>query len=255
MDIPAVAKLHDNYDITLVSKTISAGDVMFRGGRDWYFPVGQSAVSCILTSLALTRLSDVKRVLDLPCGYGRVARHLSVVFRTSELYFSDIDREAVDFCSLEFGGKGIYSELDLTRANLPQNIDVIWVGSLFTHLSRSKTYTWLSFLAEHLSPHGVLIATFHGYFTAYNPPQSARVDFDKLQREFNTTGFGFEEYPTDDAVQLGDYGFSIVKPSSILDMADTIPGTRVTCFTERGWASNHDVLTLCRDDRLKPFNL
>jgi hypothetical protein len=77
----------------------------------------------------------------------------------------------------------------------------------------------------------------------------------KLRREFHAMSYGFEAYGSDDAVQLGEYGFSLSKPSCILDMADAIPGTRVIGYTERGWAYNHDVLALCRDDRLKPFNL
>ena len=61
--------------------------------------------------------------------------------------------------------------------------------------------------------------------------------------------------PRDDPVQLGEYGFSMSKPSSILDLADAISGMRVVSYTERGWANNHDILALCRDDRLRPFNL
>ena len=37
-------------------------------------------------------------------------------------------------------------------------------------------------------------------------------------------------------------------------MADSIPNTKVVAYTERGWANNHDVLTLNRSDRLKPWD-
>jgi SAM-dependent methyltransferase len=228
---------------------------MFRGGPDWYYPVGESGVACIFSALMLTRLTKVERVLDLPCGHGRVGRHLRTAFPDAKLYFSDLDTEGVDFCADEFDGTGIYSVPDLTKAKLPRDIDVIWVGSLFTHVGRGKTFAWLSFLVNHLSSHGILVATFHGYFTAQNPPSSARVDLEKLRREFHAMGYGFEAYPSDDPVQLGEYGFSMSKPSSILDMADAISGMRVVSYTERGWANNHDVLALCRDDRLRPFNL
>jgi len=171
------------------------------------------------------------------------------------LYFADLDNEGVDFCAAEFGGTGIYSVPDLTKAPLPRGFDVIWVGSLFTHVNREKTFTWLSFLANHLSGHGILVATFHGYFTAQNMPPNARVDRDRLRQEFDETGYGFATYPSDDPVQLGEYGFSLSKPSTILDMVDSIPGTRVISYTERGWSHNHDVLAVCRDDRLRPFKI
>ena len=255
MDLPAVAECYERYKATSVSQKIHPNDTMFRGGPDWYYPVGESGVACIFSALTLTRLAKVKRVLDLPCGHGRVGRHLRTAFPNAKLYFSDLDTEGVDFCADEFNGTGIYSVRDLTKAKLPRDIDVIWVGSLFTHVSRGKTFAWLSFLVNHLSSQGILVATFHGYFTAQNPPASARVDLEKLRREFHAMGYGFEAYPSDDPVQLGEYGFSMSKPSSILDMADAISGMRVVSYTERGWANNHDVLALCRDDRLRPFNL
>jgi hypothetical protein len=255
VDFLTVAEMYRNYKASTISAVIHPNDGMYRGGADWYFPVGESGVACILSALAQTRLSKVQRILDLPCGHGRVARHLRSVFPDAELYLSDLDKEGVDFCASEFNGAGIYSVPDLTQAKLPYGFDVIWIGSLFTHLSRTKTFQWMSFLSEHLNTNGILVATFHGYFTAQNPPGSARVDIEKLRREFHAMSYGFEAYESDDPVQLGEYGFSVSKPSCILEMADAIPGTRVIGYTERGWAHNHDVLALCRDDRLKPFNL
>ncbi|WP_182585767.1 hypothetical protein [Aminobacter ciceronei] len=45
---------------------------------------------------------------------------------------------------------------------------------------------------------------------------------------------------------------SLSKPSTILDIADSLPGLRAG-YIERGWANNHDVLVLCRNDRLASF--
>jgi SAM-dependent methyltransferase len=226
---------------------------MFRNGAGFYYKVGESGINCILSALSLTHLPGVRRILDLPCGHGRVGRHLRCAFPDAELFFSDIDREGVDFCVSEFGGYGIYSLPDLTQARLPRGLDVIWVGSLFTHVNRSKTQKWLHFLADHLGAHGILVATFHGYFTARNLPRNSGVDPEAMVREFDEIGFGFAPYPRRSGAELDEYGFSIAKPSSIMDMADAIPGTRIVSYTERGWAGNHDVLALCRYDRLLPF--
>ena len=88
--------------------------------------LAKSGVACIFSALTLTRLAKVKRVLDLPCGHGRVGRHLRTAFPNAKLYFSDLDTEGVDFCADEFNGTGIYSVRDLTKAKLPRDIDVIW---------------------------------------------------------------------------------------------------------------------------------
>ena len=42
--------------------------------------VGASAAEAIIAALAAGRLAEVKRVLDLPCGHGRVLRHLVNMF-------------------------------------------------------------------------------------------------------------------------------------------------------------------------------
>ena len=248
-----VGDLYRKYKSIQVNETIHPGDVMYRSGKDWYFPVGESGVKCILSGLTQTNLSQVKRIMDLPCGHGRVARHLRAAFPGAELFFCDLDREGVDFCAAHFSGKAVYSQPDLTKAALPDHLDIIWIGSLFTHLSKRKTSEWIEFLSTKLSHNGIIVATFHGYFTATHPPASARVDIESLRRSFFDTGYGFEAYNPDDPVQLGEYGFSVSRPATIMDIVTSISGTRVSSYTERGWASNHDVLVLCRDDRLRPF--
>lgn len=250
MRLPDVAKLHQNYTSANLIRDVHANDSMFTNGKDWYFPVGESGINCILSALSLTKLNTVNRILDLPCGHGRVARHLRAAFPLAEIYFSDIDEEGVDFCAETFAGQRHYSIPDLTKADVPHGFDVIWVGSLFTHLNRTTTLTWMNYLAERLSTNGVMVATYHGHFAAANTNAGASIDIAKLRREFDITGYGFGSY---DPTQNSEYGFSLSKPSCIIDMANSIPGTRIVSYTERGWAENHDVLALSRDDKLKPF--
>lgn len=253
MHLLDAAAVYKNYQSADLVRDVHANDSMYNNGKDWYFTVGESGIDCILSALALTKLKTVKRVLDLPCGHGRVARHLRAAFPEAELCFSDIDEEGVDYCANTFGGKGVYSVPDLTKVEIPNDFDVIWVGSLFTHINRLKALTWLGYLAERLSENGVLVATFHGYFTAANLDPGPSVDIERIRREFNITGYGSGVYDFLDPAKHGEYGFSLAKPSCTIDMANSIPGTRIVSYTERGWANNHDVLALSRDDRLKPF--
>lgn len=253
MKIEDVNEIYNTYKKADVKKSINTDDSMYISGKDWYFSTGRSGIDCILSGLLSTRLPHVHRIMDLPCGYGRVGRHLRAAFPSAEIFFCDIDRSAVDFCATEFHGHKVYSEPDLTHVPLPTHLNVIWVGSLFTHLSRQKVAEWLGYLSTKLSSDGVIVATFHGYFTATNPPPFLRVNIDDLRRQFHETGYGFEAYKSDDYVRLEDYGVSVSKPSAILDIAAAIPSTRVVSYTERGWAANHDVLVLCKDDRLRPF--
>lgn len=105
-------------------------------------------------------------------------------------------------------------------------------------------------LVDHLSSNGCLIATFHGHFSANVTDFGETIDQKKLKREFDAAGYGYAKYSNFEV----DYGVSLSKPSAILDIADSLPMTKVVCYTERGWANNHDVLTLAKTDRLKPWD-
>ena len=68
----------------------------------------------------------------------------------------------MDFCTAEFNATPVYSQEDIRRVSLDQFFDLIWCGSLFTHLDRDRWPAFLGFFADHLSPGGVLVFTTHG---------------------------------------------------------------------------------------------
>lgn len=255
MDIDAVAVVWERYKGAQISTEIHIGDEMYRTGPGHYYTIGQSAIRAILPGLATTWLPNVQTILDLPCGYGRVARHLRQAFPDAAMTFCDIEKAGVDFCAEQFNGKGVYSDPDMRKVNLPKNQDLIWIGSLFTHLDEARTRDWLAYLAQHLSPHGILVATFHGLFFPELLKSQQNVltgaDWPTAERGLAKTGYGYSPYPTD---TYGDFGISVASPAKLLEIATGIPDTRVVSYTERGWGNNHDVLILCRHDRLKPFS-
>ncbi len=248
MDFETVAALHRAYKQVTVDPEIHPEDTMYRTGKEHYTYVGESAVDIILSALALSWVTEVNRILDMACGHGRVARHLRAAFPKAELFFCDLDAGAADFCADRFRGTSIPSVEKLTAVPLPEKLDLIWVGSLFTHIDRVRTADWLSHLVQHLRTNGILVGTFHGYFTEKVTTFGDRIDKDKLSHDFLTTGYGYCCYKG-----WNDYGVSLSKPSAVLDIAGSIPGTKVLSYTERGWANNHDVLALAKTDRLKPW--
>jgi trans-aconitate methyltransferase len=250
MEIEQISELIEAYRKNSVSLAIHPNDVMYNSGPSFYPQVGYSGIKAVLTALSLSWLSNITRVMDLPCGHGRVSRHLKAMFPQAEMFYCDIDAEGADFCASTFGGKAIHSEPDLLKVKLPQNLDVIWIGSLFTHLDKRRTELWLRYLTKHLSEHGVLVATFHGYFTEKNTEMHGGVNEKKIRKEFQETGFGYSNYTT--LKEIKDYGLSISKPSAIMDIVDAIPGVRAS-YIERGWANNHDVLVINKNDRLSAF--
>src|SRR4029453_9635557 len=77
---------------------ISPNDGMFVGNRIHYFAVAQGALECIRVALLAAGKQDVRSILDLPCGHGRVLRKLKAEFPDAALTGCDIERDGVDFC-------------------------------------------------------------------------------------------------------------------------------------------------------------
>jgi hypothetical protein len=107
----------------------------------------------------------------------------------------------------------------------------------------------LGILIEHLAPHGVLVATFHGAGTLALSRDVPLIETDKwsaIVDQSTSLGFGFASYADSPDES---YGISLTTPAWLLDMASRLRGVRIANFTERGWADHHDVLALERTDR------
>jgi len=143
------------------STVISPNDHMWITGQQWYFDVGRSALDCIKSALTTAHIAPTS-ILDLPCGHGRVCRMLRAFFPDAHLTVTDLDHDGVDFCAAQFNATPVYSHEDIWRVSLDQCFDLIWCGSLFTHLDAPQLPDFLGFFAEHLSPDGVLVFTTHG---------------------------------------------------------------------------------------------
>src|SRR5262249_54525564 len=169
--------------------------------------------------------------------------------------FSDVDRSGVDFCASRFDGVGIYSDPDLLRVAFPTRFDLIWVGSLFTHLDIYRTKTFLKHLVDQLSDNGILVATFHGRWSIevqqrYGP-MIDDIRWTRVLSEYAEIGYGYCPYPHSDSGYT--YGVSLVRASRVVDLVSGLDGTRLLSYTERGWADNHDVLVLAKTDRLEAW--
>jgi hypothetical protein len=220
MNFARVATIQDAYLKTEIDKTVSPKDHMYNTGPDWYFIVGLDGIRVILRSLALSACNDVKRILDLPCGHGRVGRHLRAAFPQAEIAFADIDRDGADFCATHFRG---------TRAE-----------------------RWLRHLCGCLSRRGILVATVHGNWSkevqAKYGAMIGPAEWQEIMRGYEATGWGYARYAGPD-----DYGVSLCQAAAVIAMAGRVEGVRILSYHERGWAGNHDVLVIDRWDRMEPW--
>lgn len=230
-----------------VSSRIYPGDGMYHGDGTHYFKVGLSAIRCIDEALAGTNFTEVQTILDFPCGSGRVLRFLRERFPAAEITACELDPGPVKFCVRTFGALPAFSALNLDEVVLPQSFDLIWCGSLVTHLNERGILSLLRLFHRQLRTGGLMIFTTHGDFV---PGRILRRDFDygltpeqidRIGASYPETGYGFEDYAGEK-----DYGVSLTSPGWIRRRVAEVGGLREVYFKERGWDDHQDVFGFVR---------
>ena len=236
----------------IIIRTISPNDEMFAGKDVEYFAVGQSALDCIRIGLQAAQKSpaEVRRILDLPCGYGRVLRYLRAAFPQAEITACDILRDGVDFCASTFAAVPVYSHDDPAKIPLEHDaFDLIWVGSLFTHLDADLWSRFLGLFQALLRPGGALIFSTHGH-GAYRNMITQSFDYGipyyrktVILYNYERRGFGYVTYPG----SRGYYGLSLSNPTWVLAHLARFRDLRLVHFAERSWANHHDCFVCVRN--------
>ena len=249
-DYSLLHKMLSNYDPCIVDRRLSPNDTM-KG--DNYFSVGTSAVEVIISACLESRLTNVSKVLDLPCGHGRVLRHLVALFPDAQIDACDLDKEGLDFCASTFNVRPILSLEELTEVKFDSTYDLIWIGSLFTHTSYDVTKRWLTFLSGLLTPQGIIISTLHGRWASKLHKLVPYIDDDSWKviiRDYESLGYGYHDYKTGQSHDFisGSYGISVAKPHTIIQMLENIPGIRIYMYKEKAWGDNHDVIVFGHPD-------
>lgn len=245
----------NNYLNSEIDEEISSNDAM---ANEWYFEVGNSAVQNIIASCLSSNLPSVSNVLDMPCGHGRILRHLVKLFPEASFTACDLDSDGVNFCADKFGANKLYSNEDLTKTEFKGSFDLIWIGSLFTHTSRAITRKWITHLSHYLSANGIMIITVHGRWSKYvhqSHPYIMQSSWDAILGEYEKTGYGYADYARSETHKYieGSYGVSLAKASAIMDDIETIPGLRIFGYRERAWADHQDVLVVGKPAFDKPW--
>jgi 2-polyprenyl-3-methyl-5-hydroxy-6-metoxy-1,4-benzoquinol methylase/tetratricopeptide (TPR) repeat protein/glycosyltransferase involved in cell wall biosynthesis len=239
-----------------VIREICAGDEMFTGNEAHYFGVGESALHCVDTALFSVRKERqrIRRILDLPCGHGRVMRYLKSAFPQAQITACDLNRPAVDFCAKTFGATPVYSEVNVSQIPVHGAFDLIWSGSLLTHLRPGPCAEFVRWWLTLLQPGGLMIFTLHGRWAERNLATSRYkygLPDDRvaaLLQEYYSTGFGYTDYPS----QTG-YGISLTSPAYALSQLAALPDLRLVSYHEKGWDNHQDVLCFQKQPSAEPL--
>jgi Methyltransferase domain len=237
-----------------VSPWVSPRENMGEKGWMHYFATGLDAIRCIDAVLARHPV-EPRRILDLPSGWGRVLRFLRVRFPAATLIACDIVYDGPLYCARRFGAQAVLSAGDFDTLVLPGPFDLIWVGSLFSHLDAEHAESLLRLFARTLSADGVLVATTLGtsaigrFQEAGGPGDQHEPDaLTAAVAEYHDVGLGFVDYRRSlwpdageaEAMATSRYGVAFVS-QSWMTAAGERAGLQSIHFQAQDWDSNQDV--------------
>jgi SAM-dependent methyltransferase len=210
---------------------------------DHYISVGLSAIHSIESALEEAGKNEpIQTILDFSCGYGRVLRFLKVKFPNANITAAEINIKMLDFCGHRFNVDTMVSNVDFEKISSNKKFELIWCGSLVTHINEASIKKLLKFFNSQLASNGMCVITTHGSYTAERI-QSKNFNYgltlkeqQQLLDQFYKTGFGFigrEKSP--------EYGISIISHEYFSAItAAVVPWVEV--FYEKcGWDNHQDV--------------
>lgn len=188
-------------------------------------------------ALAAAHLEEAPaRILDFGCGHGRVLRHLAQRWRKAEVVAADVDEDAVRFCAEQLGATPLVVSPRAAPPALLPSYELIWAGSVFSHLAPEVWAGRLRTLLACLAPGGQLVLTTHGPSCLEHPELYAvppPVEPARLEAE----GVLFVPYPW-----ARDYGVTVVTEAYV--RAALPPEAVLLGAAAREWDAHQDVYWL-----------
>lgn len=242
LKIPPVAeKLLDRVVLDL-----HPADAMYHGNDGHYLFVGATAVSVILAAMQIAGIASVGRILDFGSGAGRVTRWFRAAFPDAEITVADIRKDDLDFCAKTLSAKTWISGTDIDALAAPDSYDLIWVGSVLTHLSAADTRKLLGKLIGWTRERGLIVVSLHGrkaidYAGRRVVEYIPELKWETIVAGYRRHGYGYADY----AGERG-YGVSLTSLDWIGREIERFPELRLVLFSEYAWDNHHDVLALQR---------
>lgn len=245
-----IIEIANNYQIESsrllnISLNLSPIDHMYEPEKDGsnihYFTVGLQASLIIEKCLSIANKHKVESVLDFGCGYGRVLRFLVNQFPKAQITGCELEEKYTDFCKEAFNITTFQSKTNYKELPRNKKYDLIWAGSVFTHISASKFEELFDYFNEILNNDGVAVFTTHGRFSEEKLKKHgyglSRFGKKITEYQYKTMGYGYQDYSF-----AKDYGVSLMKPSWFMNFIKRYDNFEVVTYSEQYWDRHQDVI-------------
>ncbi|MEO8002327.1 MAG: class I SAM-dependent methyltransferase [Arenimonas sp.] len=173
-------------------------------------------------------------VLEFAAGYGRFTRHLAAVL-PERVSCTDIMPGSIDFLREQFGVAGFESSHDPEEVSFPENYDLVFVLSMFTHLPIPMWAPWLRVLYGATKPGGLLVISVHNEEFA----REAGVVFDSAGTHFIASS----ESPSIDS-QI--YGTTLTTRQFVENLVRDLFGSVPLLYQPRAFWHGQDAVVMHR---------
>lgn len=215
-----------------------------------YMETGADALRLCVGALITNMRPVPKVVVDLPSGSGRVTRHFKAFFPDARIIASDLYSDRWNFCVNAFGVEGLQSTENFDDLTCDEPIDLLFAGSLLTHLPEPIFRSFFRFLSRNLSETGVAVVTTqgrhaewvqHNKYQYIEPERFAMAEQDVLEK-----GFGYVDYNSHWMntiwVNQENYGVALARPWFSMKTIEEDYDLRILGYVERGFDSSQDAI-------------
>jgi SAM-dependent methyltransferase len=187
-------------ELTFV-REIAPGDWMMPKNRDaqWYYKRGYSALEIIAGECQREQVQP-RSILDFGCGHGCVARMLKALYPAAQLVGQDVNPDWLNWCSDNLAIETAISATPIGLVQLEEGqFDLIWAGSVFSHLPEDGTVHLLKQFSKALTDDGIVVISTAGKTQGggYVPGKLSFVsteDTELMLQTFDEGEYGFAPY-------------------------------------------------------------
>lgn len=146
--------------------------------NNYYFG-GKKTAEWILDTIKKNRNINNTTILDWGCGPARILRHIPNLTSNATVFGSDYNSDYVNWCSKNINNVTVKANALAPPLSFNDNFfDIVYVISIFTHLSDEMHHKWIQELYRVAKKDAVILITTHGNAHKFKLSPQEKKDFE-----------------------------------------------------------------------------